>query len=78
MHSSVFRLWAIEHLSIWPNRLHVLLALAVPIIVVAESIVGHFFWQPAVLAVGLVASLFARVWLWDRQRSDASSNPVPS
>ena len=62
---STVKLLAIEHLNYWPNRLHVLLAILFPAVVFADALTGHFAWQPVAIAIGLIASVLLRVWLWD-------------
>lgn len=61
-----FRLWAIEHLSIWPNRVHLLLAVVIPIVVLADLVVGQGSLVGVLVAIGLVVSLPLSVWRCNR------------
>ena len=69
MPSETVRLWAIEHLVMWPNRFHVLLAGLLTILVVATGIAYGFYWFGILLVVVIDGSLALRVWQWDRQRA---------
>ena len=69
MTSGSIRLWAIEHLVIWPNRLHVLLAGLLTVMAVAIGIDYGFNWFGLLLVAAIDGSLVFRVWHWDRQRA---------
>jgi hypothetical protein len=76
MEANTFRLWATDHLVIWPNRLHVLLVVLVTPIVVIDGFADQFTWFGLLLVAGLIGSLVLRVWRWDRRRLDEPAAPA--
>ena len=74
MEAKTFRLWAVEHLVRWPNRLHVLLVVLVPIVVVSDGFAFRFTWFGLLLVVAVVGSFVFRVWRWDHHRLPGASD----
>ena len=70
------RLWAIEHLVIWPNRLHVLVAGLLTLILIPAFFTGAFDWFGVLSVATIDGSLVLRVWVWDRRRLRDANTPA--
>ena len=74
--AATIRLWAIEHLWLFSNQLHLRAGALVPGVVVALSFSGNVTLQALLLAVAVPGSLAARVWLCNRRRSKRPVSPA--